>query len=199
MIPQYNGALLITGIRTLRPLLTCSTPRWRPIARLTTATVPAPWLHWLADDGSLTQRLIQASAGDFGVELLRQRVALPRHDEANALGLAQGRHALVREVVLKGLDLPWVYARSILPLATLTGRLRALRHLDNRPLGALLFADKSMARGDIEIAAIDPRSLPLRLGGQAPLWGRRSLFYLDGKPLLVSEIFLPGFNSYNIR
>jgi chorismate-pyruvate lyase len=27
------------------------------------------------------------------------------------------------------------------------------------------------------------------------VWGRRSLFYLDRKPLLVSELFMPEFNK----
>jgi chorismate--pyruvate lyase len=75
----------------------------------------------------------------------------------------------------------------------MTGRLHSLRHLDNRPLGALLFADPTMRRGAMEIGRIPATQVPGGQGGDARLWGRRSLFYLDGKPLLVSEIFLPGF------
>lgn len=110
--------------------------------------------------------------------------------------MAHHRLAVIREVVLYGKDQPWVYARSVLPLSSLTGHLRRLRKFDNRPLGALLFAEPSMRRGKLEIASIHPSqvALPAALGVfDAPLWGRRSVFYLTGKPLLVSEIFLPTF------
>jgi chorismate lyase len=155
---------------------------------------------WLLDRGSLTQRLIDASNDAFRVEVLNQRMALPLLSEARALGLPTHQRALVREVVLYGCDEPWVYARSIIPVKTLTGRLRSLRKLDNRPLGALLFNDRSMQRGDIEIACMNTAthlqpSLPKNIEGT--VWGRRSVFTLDQKPLLVSEMFLPGFKPYN--
>ena len=35
--------------------------------------------------------------------------------------------------------------------------------------------------------------VPETLLGNAHAWGRRSVFVLDGKPLLVSEVFLPAF------
>lgn len=151
--------------------------------------------RWLFDRGSLTQHLITASQGHFAVEVLHQGIGRPRPVEARALHLSPRRRALVREVILFGRGRPWVFARSILPLATLTGRLRALRHLDNRPLGGLLFKDPSMRRSAIEVARILPRHriLPEHLQSQRPAWGRRSVFYLDEKPLLVCEIFLDTF------
>ncbi len=37
-----------------------------------------------------------------------------------------------------------------------------------------------------------------RLKADPPsIWGRRSVFYLHDKPLLVSEIFLPGIPKVN--
>jgi chorismate--pyruvate lyase len=164
------------------------------------ATVPAKWRPWLSDTGSLTQRLIEVCDGELSVQVLRQTLGVPRLSERRALRLPTRRLALIREVLLLGAGVPWVYARSIIPLSTLTGRLRRLRHLDNRPLGALLFSDPSMCREPVEVACYnDPRAqLPARLAiNQAPLWGRRSVFRLDTKPLLVSEIFLPDFKPYN--
>ncbi|TQV82568.1 chorismate lyase [Exilibacterium tricleocarpae] len=157
---------------------------------------PAAHLRrWLLDRGSLTQHLICASQGRFAVQVLHQAIGCPRPGEARALGLGPRRRALIREVILYGRDQPWVFARSILPLSTLTGRQRALRRLDDRPLGALLFKDPSMRRGPIEMAPILPAHgiLPLHLQHPQPAWGRRSVFYLDAKPLLVCEIFLATF------
>lgn len=173
-------------------------PRWRALHCCTGNSVPRHWRHWLEDRGSLTRRLVSASGGDFRVQILRQFVGLPSAEEARTLRLAPRRRALIREVLLIGNGVPWVFARSILPLTTLSGRLRRLRKLDNRPLGQLLFSDNSMTRGAVEVARIDGSCLPAACDAQGQqLWGRRSVFRLDGKPLLVCEIFLDGFNPYN--
>jgi chorismate--pyruvate lyase len=90
-----------------------------------------------------------------------------------------------------------VFARTVIPRDTLVGSNRRLTRLKTRPLGAVLFADPGMERGPVEIARLTPcdRLFPAatRRLASAPeaIWGRRSLFTLAGKPLLVSEIFLP--------
>lgn len=121
-------------------------------------------------------------------------MSCPQLNEAVALGLGNRQLAMVREVILTGAGQPWVFARSIVPAATLTGRLRSLRNLDDRPLGGLLFTDPTMTRGDIEVVRMPGTAMPgNRVAPNDLLWGRRSLFYLDGKPLLVCEFFLPDF------
>jgi len=168
---------------------------WRPVERWLTGELPPALRSWLCDQGSLSRRLTEASGNRFTVDILRQQIDRPRIDEARSLKKDHARTALIREVVLNGRSRPWVYARSVLPLSTLTGRLRALRYLDNRPLGEVLFNDCSMRRTPIEIARIPGALIPCNLApGYDFLWGRRSRFYLDNKPLLVCEIFLPGFN-----
>jgi chorismate--pyruvate lyase len=175
-------------------------PAWRDGAAILSTSIPASLRPWLLDQGSLTQRLIAASGNRFAVQVIKQRWELPRLSERLALGMGSKQLALVREVILLGADTPWVYARSILPMSSLTGRLRKLRKLDNRPLGALLFNDKTMCRSGIEVACLtsDNTTIPGELGDfDNPMWGRRSVFRLDNKPLLVSEIFLPSFPAYN--
>ncbi|MBQ0720629.1 MAG: chorismate lyase [Gammaproteobacteria bacterium] len=184
----------------LKPIARHREAHWQSYRRLPAYIVPARWRHWLLDRGSLTQRLLAASAGQFRVRVLSQTIAKPRRTEAQALGIPSQHLAVVREVVLYGNDQPWVYARSILPLSSLTGRLARLRKLDERPLGAILFADPSMRRGKLELARVLPArvALPPQLGiFDTPLWGRRSVFYIADKPLLVSEIFLPTFSPAN--
>ena len=175
-------------------------PSWRSLLSRSDPSVPKQWRDWLLDKGSLTQRLIDASNNSLTVQILNQRIDTPRFTEQQALKLSPRRLTLIREVVLLANSTPWVYARSIIPLTTLTGRLRKLRHLDNQPLGALLFRDPTMTRGPVEVAChtnINAK-LPTALGDiQKSLWGRRSVFRLDAKPLLVSEIFLPDFKPYN--
>lgn len=156
--------------------------------------VPAQWRPWLFDQGSLTARLVARSGGDFCVQVLAQRWALPTAAERRALGLGLRQRALIREVLLRGRGQPWVYARSVLPPALLRGRYRFLTHLGGRPLGALLFRDPRLRRGPIAVAKCPVPPLP-ELRGSTGLgaWQRRSLFYLGGRPLLVAEMFLPGF------
>ncbi|MDB2594521.1 chorismate lyase [Porticoccaceae bacterium] len=175
-----------------------SEPAWRRMISVSDYTVPGQWRLWLSDTGSLTQRLIDACNGELTVQVLRQNLGVPRLSERRALGLPQRRQALIREVILLGGGIPWVYARSIIPLSTLTGRLRRLRQLDNRPLGALLFSEPSMCREPVEIACYTSAQMPTALvAKQSTMWGRRSVFRLHNKPLLVSEIFLPDFKPYN--
>ena len=92
---------------------------------------------------------------------------------------------------------PWVYARTVIPVQTLRGPQRRLAHLGSKPLGAALFADPNLGRGAVEVACLAAgEKLFARAVGEGisteVIWGRRSLFWLGGSPLLVSEFFLPA-------
>ena len=169
---------------------------WLPVLGGMPAQMPENLGPWLIDNGSLTRKLVALSKDQFEVEVLRQEVATPDAAEANALKITQKTPVMIREVVLKGRGRPWVFARSILPMMTMTGRLAGLRTLSNQPLGELLFQDPSMTREPLEMACLPARilSVPAALAaGDEPLWARRSVFFLDRKPLLVSEVFLSEF------
>jgi chorismate--pyruvate lyase len=173
-------------------------PDWHVATRLHRREVPEPVLRWLLDPASLTRRILATCQGKFRVEVLSQGWARPQHNEMRELGMRQGSTGFVREVHLLCDDRPWVFARTVIPRTTLTGPRRCLTRLKSRPLGAVLFADPSMQRGPVEIAQLTPcdKLYPaaiLHLPRHPEIiWGRRSLFTLGGKPLLVSEIFLPG-------
>ena len=169
---------------------------WQPAHGGILVQMPENLGPWLIDNGSLTRKLVALSKDQFEVQVLRQEVATPDAAEANALKMTQQTPVMIREVVLKGRGRPWVFARSILPMTTMTGRLAGLRTLSNQPLGELLFQDPSMTREPLEMACLPARilSVPAALAaGDEPLWARRSVFFLDQKPLLVSEVFLSEF------
>lgn len=172
--------------------LSTADPNWRSMLSKADATVPHTWRDWLSDAGSLTARLLDASNGNLKVRVLQQSLEVPKFSERQLLGIGDRRRAMVREVILYGENKPWVYARSILPLTTLSGRLRKLRRLSNQPLGELLFKDPTMRREPVQVVCFDSASDINR-----SIWGRRSVFTLDNKPLLVAEVFLPDFNPYN--
>lgn len=175
--------------------------RWRRQQQLLSAKPSLDLYCWLFDAASLTRRVQHACPGRFRVQVEAQGWARPRLDEAQALGLAPGRFALTREVHLLCDDRPWVFARTVIPVTTLQGAERRLAYLGSRPLGAVLFADPHMRRGAVEVAALRPGQSVYQAAVRGlrvkpkEIWGRRSLFWLTGKPLLVCEIFLPGIQA----
>jgi len=133
------------------------------------------------------------------VQVLSQVRNTPRLDEAQVLGMQPREMAIVRQVRLLCDGNPWVYARTVIPVTSLRGKLQRLAGLGTRPLGGVLFADPSMRRGIVELAELLPgHAVYAAATGHmrqrpAAIWGRRSVFRMSGKPLLVSEIFLPDF------
>ena len=161
----------------------------------TTGCVQAlvPWLH---DHGSLTLR-IQQRCNHFAVRPVRSGLARIAYDESALLGIASQQLAYSREVFLYADDQPVVFAHSTCAAKHLRGAWGSLGGLGNKPLGAMLFAHPMVERRPLRFKALhSSHSLYRRaaLSGNAPgkLWARRSLFYLHGAPLLVTEVFLPG-------
>ncbi|MGP8290910.1 chorismate--pyruvate lyase family protein [Vreelandella zhanjiangensis] len=161
-------------------------PIWQPMAALR-PTMSASWWQWVASTNSLTARLTAAGGEKpFRVRLLRQGVAMPQPDEAQALGLALRHYAWLREVALCVGDTPWVVARSVAPLTQLQGQ--HLEQLGERSLGSWLFRQPDLIRGPLEATACAPRfAYPT---DAESLWGRRSVFQHAGLSLLVQEYFL---------
>ena len=173
-------------------------PVWQPVERFTAAGLPQQSRYWLLDDGSLTSRLIAASRGRFRVQRLYQGWQVPLRSERRLLGLQPRELALIREVALLNNGQSVVFARSVFPLSCLTGSLSHLRRLQNKPLGAILFRHPGMHRSPFELAHMpgDSEYLPATLHQAVPAWGRRSRFTLEGKSLMVSEVFLQAFDPW---
>ena len=133
------------------------------------------------------------------MRVLSQVRGIPAIDEARALGMQPGHLAIIRQVHLLCDGQPWIYARTIIPVTSLRGKLQRLAHLGARPLGGMLFADPGMQRGRVELARISRGQAVYKAATchlrqrPAEIWGRRSVFRLFDRPLLVSEVFLPDF------
>lgn len=173
-------------------------PIWRAERYLFSGQVPDEIAPWLFEANSLTARIIAACGGQFRVEVISQGWQRPMLNEEQCLKTRTNRHALIRQVYLYCNDTPWVFARTVIPHTTLHGKEKYLAHLHNKPLGAVLFTEPTMRRSEVEVAEIKTnqrlfQTATARLDyTPAVIWGRRSVFYLHDKPLLVSEIFLPG-------
>lgn len=154
---------------------------WKPAAQVVPKPEPA-LQSWLLDPGSLTSRLRLLGGARFNVCVLEERWAAQISP-----GLLQcfEPHVLrqrmwSRKVLLQCGNTPWVAAHSLIPVSSMQGPLKRLRNLEERPLGEFLFRDPALRRYQLELTRFDAG------------WGRRSLFYLHGKPLLVAEFFLPA-------
>lgn len=167
---------------------------WKP--RPLHGQAPHALRPWLTDVSSLTAR-IAARCAELRVRVLRTGLARPMEDERQLVGLARRRHAWSREVLLVADGVPVVFAHTVLAPGHLRGPWRMAAGMGGRPLGAALFAQPRIVRGPLHCQRIGPRH-PLHaraekaLGRKLPdLWGRRSRFLYGGKPLLVTEVFLP--------
>ena len=170
--------------------------RWLPVTRINPSRIPPSLRDCLLDTGSLTSRLARYCQGNFNLRLEGQARQRPLPEETHALQLRRGSYALVREIYLQCNDVPWVYGRSIIPARTCTARERRLAFWGQRSLGNYLFSGRNTRRIEFEIAVIPPQDRLFHLAGKgmasgsSPLWGRRSIFYIRNKPLLVVEVFL---------
>lgn len=155
---------------------------------------------WLVDVGSLTTRL-KLHGQAFTVEILTEGQYPLSDDEKTKLNLVDNI-GFVREVLLKVDNVPWVFARSVMPLNKLTAPGGELDKLGNRSLGSVLFNAPDMQRSEIEIAEFDSCSKVYTLSqilssvSRKSLFGRRSCFLLSGQSLLVAEVFLPDALAY---
>lgn len=158
---------------------------------------PHPLRRWLTDRGSLTAR-IKTHFPAFNLQRLGQSLKVPHPDERRHMDFHAGELAVVREVLLKSGDIPLVFAHSVTARRDVRGVWRGLSRLGARPLAEMLFHDPTVARLPMEYHRIDARH-PLFRRAQAvarftakSLWARRSVFVKQGRPLLVTEVFLPA-------
>ena len=155
---------------------------------------------WLYDTGSLTKKL-ESICQYFHVELASQKIV-----EATDLNLSgyfsDTKEILVREVFLYCDNVPVIFAQTEIPISTLLGENDQLSEIGTESLGNILFQDPTMRRGLIEVAHFTEKSQLMTLETllnqkfDHSLWARRSFFYLNEKPLLVSELFLPAAAIY---
>ena len=170
-----------------------SSHQWYQRHQLISRQVPHNILSWLFDTASLTARLKRHCPNRFSVHVINQTMARPTPEEHKILSIPYGRSALMRQVCLYCNEIPMIYARTVIPLKTLSGAQRIYANLGSKPLGEMLFTDRTMHRDEVMVAEFKLTELPLNEPVEDDTcWGRRSVFRVGSKPLLVSEYFLPG-------
>ncbi|ALV93809.1 MULTISPECIES: chorismate lyase [Pantoea] len=162
------------ALRQLRAL------HWLPAS---SPLLSPPLLGWLLEEDSMTRRFEQ-HCQKVTVELIRESFIRADEMAQEAKFLPADERFWLREIVLCGDGEPWLIGRTVVPESTLNGPELMLQNLGTRPLGRYLFASSTLSRD-----FIDP-------GQVEDLWGRRSRLRLSGKPLMLTELFLPASPLY---
>lgn len=175
--------------------------QWRSII----PSIDSEIASWLYDPSSLTAKL-KSRTSQFSVELIGQAELIPEPHELEFLNIESKSGHLVREVLLKCDGLPWVFARSVLPLASLSKTDQELAQLGENPLGEFLFHNPTIQPGTIKASEFTASSKVKGLDESLhqgleqklsqPLFGRRRLFHLQNGPILVAEVFLSSAPCY---
>ncbi|ALB64265.1 Chorismate--pyruvate lyase [Cronobacter condimenti 1330] len=147
------------------------------------STLDGALLDWLLLEDSMTRRF-ESFCQRVTVEILFEGFVGPDALVVEREFLPHESRYWLREILLCGDGVPWLVGRTLVPDSTLCGPELALQQLGTTPLGRYLFTSSTLTRDFIQPGRCDE------------LWGRRSLLRLSGKPLLLTELFLPASPLY---
>lgn len=181
-------------VLTTHSVLFQQEPRWRENRIGTRHQLPEPVQSWTYEAGSLTQRLRATYGDSVTVKVLFQGWRVPFLSERKLLKLPEQLLCLNREVLLHADGKPLILARTIIPAATIKIA-SSLAHLGTRPLGEVIFSYSKLERIAMDVALTSPANWTqsaLTLGNiEQPIWGRRTVYAIKHRAMLVSEFFLP--------
>lgn len=170
---------------------------WRSYKNVSITSLSHDVSERLLYSSSLTCYLEQRAQNSFNVEVLNTGWFYVRSSEVQYLSIRPREKSWVREVFLRCDGHIAVYAWSVFPESTLAGKYKGLQRLGGKSLGKILFNQPEVSRSEFEIAQITEnhplyQKITRELQDKPEfLWARRSVFKLEGKPLLVNEVFLP--------
>jgi chorismate--pyruvate lyase len=171
-------------------------PLWRENRLGTRHTLPENVQSWIYEPGSLTQRLRDYYGDAIAVKIMLQKWNTPFLSERRLLDLPENKYSLIREVLLHADGKPLILARTIIPASTIKVAKSNLAHLGTRPLGEVIFSYPKLERIQMDVALIDPPTWTPSATAEGhidqPIFGRRTVYTIAYRKMLVSEFFLPG-------
>lgn len=168
---------------------------WHENRRGSQHHLPIAVQSWTYEAGSLTRRLRDYYGDAITVSILFHEWRIPYLSERRQLQLPPHRYGLTREVMLHKNGKPLLLARTIIPEETIKAAHRNLAHLGTRPLGEVIFSYPDLERITMDLTLIPPdtwtEQVQQKANIQQPIWGRRTVYSIQKRPMLVSEFFLP--------
>lgn len=142
---------------------------------------------WLQEQGSLS-RLLETYCQQLNVDLFHNDIVSSQQLDQQERALLADEQCLLRKVVLNGDGEPWVLGRTLIPQSSLVGQPHDLARQGEIPLGLTVFSSNSVKRDALQVGwAETPSGLCLV---------RRSRLWMNHKPMLVAELFLPNAPIY---
>ena len=167
---------------------------WKPAGLLRRVVNQTLEANWLKTSDSLTQKL-KRHFPDLEVTVLSEKMETPLLHEAQKLGISIHQEVWIRCVLLKSGSHELVYARTVIPYFDEQNPWQSLQMLGNKPLGEVLFQDKSLQRSGFEFSRSKLQDWPYLKPSfpfHSPIaFARRSVFEKNDAPLLLTEVFLP--------
>ncbi|WP_105903026.1 chorismate lyase [Vibrio gangliei] len=148
--------------------------------------------QWLQEQGSLSQ-LFSQQCQRLVAEVVRNQL-VPVHELTDFQKSMLFEHScddqdcLVRDVILAADGEPWLLGSTIIPRSSLSDEQFDLSQIGEKPLGLTVFQAQQVARDQLHLGTVDS---PL---GQ--LAARSSRLWMNNKPMLVAELFLPPSPIY---
>lgn len=156
-------------------------------------------LALLTEQGSLTLLMKSLMGAAPVLDCLFEGRAQVTRDERQLLSIPARQVAHVREIIMGTLQHRWLFARTVIPRATLVREVMRLSRMRNVPLGKVLFGQLNAKRVQMRLDLVFAEEVNLQhfnIATDFPLWQRRSIFQLNTGRLLISEIFLPDCPVY---
>ena len=180
---------------TTKSVLFNEEPQWLDSRQGLRHQLPEPVQSWTYESGSLTQRLRNYYGSGVGVKVLLQCWKTPYLTERRLLNIPSHQYVLTREVLLHIKGKPLILARTVIPRDTVKTAKSNLSKLGSRPLGEIIFSYPKLERIAMGVTMIQLPTWKSDLLDQVSIngriWGRRTVYGIANKHMLVSEFFLP--------
>ena len=150
---------------------------------LTSPKVVGVELSWLTEEGSLTERL-KKEFNDVEVEVVYEG------------SYAEDKNFYTREVFLKSLNTPRIFARTLVKAKDLQYSWHALKNLGDQSLATILFNSPEIKKISVvykKLTLNDPLFVhlnSLQLTNKKSIWGRKSVWKKELALLKLLEVFL---------
>lgn len=149
-------------------------------------------IQWLQEQGSLSQRF-SLQCQHLVAEVVRNQLVSVNEltDFQKKMLLQHQSHdqdCLIRDVILAADGVPWLLGSTIIPRSSLSDEQFDLSQQGEVPLGLTVFQAQQVARDQLHLSTVES---PL-----GELAARSSRLWMNHKPMLVAELFLPPSPIY---
>lgn len=177
---------------------------WKKSDHFSSQQLPKTVRRWLLYANSMTKQLKQASLdrhSQFKIKILHEGLELLTTKMCEQK-IFSCRFVYTREVQIFSGSTLLMYAHSVIPKTEKILIKRQFRGLGFKPLGEILFEDKTIERSSFNLAKIYSTSKEFHLTtmsqkGHSFIWSRQSYFSQKQQPfLLLTEYFSPTLFTF---